>query len=264
MFSVFSTDLPASNNTLFLRIRNGNTSSAGIFHLIAPAFLPGASVHHHCNAVFLSTAVWHFAARTTSGIHSILIFEKHISIGTQRAPSAVITGGKWQRYLNIITGHQGCDIVSEYWSVTQTLFLTPHSSPLQPFHIHTQTPKPLPCSPIVSQAHILRLIVIVFLCELFPLHNICKLYTRSWYRDEQKCRLQLISAVNKEAALKCAEWPVRKQKHLQTVYCWDAMMWSEMQQPEDWSKMGSQRLGQAQPEMFSFSHYYYFKARALL
>lgn len=42
------------------------------------------------------------------------------------------------------------------------------------------------------------------------------------------------------------------------------MMWSEMQQPEDWSKMGSQRLGQAQPEMFSFSRYYYFKARALL
>lgn len=55
-FSECSTNLSALNNSLFLHIGNRNTSSAGIFHLIAPAFLAGASEHHHCNAVFLSTA----------------------------------------------------------------------------------------------------------------------------------------------------------------------------------------------------------------
>lgn len=129
----------------------------------------------------------------------------------------------------------------------QLLFLTP---PLQPLYINTQTSKPLPCSPITRQSHVLHLIVIVCLCELFPLRNICKLYMRSWRCEEQKCRLQIIWAVNTKPALKCAEWPVWKQQYLRTVYCWDAMMLSEMQQPEDWSKMGSQTLGQAQPVIF--------------
>lgn len=75
LFSVFATDMHASNNTLFLHIRNGNTSSAGIFHLIVCAFLPGASAHQHCNAVFLSTAVWHFAVCTISRIQSLQIFK---------------------------------------------------------------------------------------------------------------------------------------------------------------------------------------------
>lgn len=70
--------------------------------------------------------------------------------------------------------------------------------------LHTQAPKPLPWSPITNQSHVLHLIVIVCLCELFPLHNICKLYLRSWHCEEQKCRLQIIWAVNKEPALKCA------------------------------------------------------------
>lgn len=116
---------------------------------------------------------------------------------------------------------------------------SPHSSHPNPLYTYTQTPKLLPCSPISSQSHVLHSIAFVCLCELFPLHNICKLCIRSWHCEEQKCRLQIIWAVNKETALKCAEWPVWTQQYLQTVYCWDAVMSSELQQPEDWSKMGS-------------------------
>lgn len=127
-----------------------------------------------------------------------------------------------------------------------------HSSPHNPLytHTHTQTPEPLPCSPITSQFHVLHSIVIVCLCELFPLHNICKLWIRCSHCEEKKCRLQITRAVNKESALKCMEWPEWKQQYLQTVYCGDAMMSSELQQPEDRSKTGSQAFGQAQPIVF--------------
>lgn len=101
-----------------------------------------------------------------------------------------------------------------------SLFLPP---PTLYRHTHTDT-KPLPCSPITSHSLVLHSVIIVCLCELFPLHNICKLCLRSWHCEEQKSTLQIIWAVNKEPALKCAEWPVWRQQYLQIVYCWDAVM----------------------------------------